>query len=310
MVPEWLRRRKPTGPEILVYVTLGSYGTFNPGAGTYEECRPAVPTIAEETDLSENTVRKALKGLADHGALVAGAPRYDDRGGQLPTVYRLVFGQLVAPPQNLNPPGSTVEGEGVQKDTPGGVPKSEPNQEPPTKNPDTKPSASQRGTRLPDDWKPSAKLGEWLLSKLPEGQWSDHSRQWAIHCTEKFTLYWHSKAGAAGRHLDWDKTWQRWMLTELERYRPAAAGLKTPPAGGQFKTSVEKNADRHERAMVRAHLVEAVMEQGATFDQAVALVDPELKRREALGEVIRMDACPVISYIEGGLIETTREVTA
>ena len=312
MVPEWLRRQKPTGPEILVYVTLGSFGTFHPGTGAYEECRPSVPTIAEETDLSENTVRKALRGLTEHGALIASAPRYDERGGQLPTVYRLMFGQVSGPPQNLKGGGSEFEGDGVQKNTPGGVPKSEPNQEPSTKNPNTKKTeASPRGTRLPDDWKPSEHLAAWLLGKLPEGRWSDHSRRWAVHETEKFTLYWATKTGRDATKIDWDRTWQKWMLTALERYRPAAVG--GAPAG-QFKTSAEKQAEKAERDNVKGKLVDELIERGASVTEAVDLAEAELRRREQAGEPIRLDACPVPGYIEATVIDSSRtsarEVTA
>jgi hypothetical protein len=314
MVPDWLRRRKPSGSAMLIYITLASFGTWNPGSGTYEECRPSVPTLADETDLSENTVRKALRELLDLSALTAGGVRRDERGAQLPTVYRVVFGQVVGPgPQNLKGGGSKSEGEGVQKDTPGGVPKSEGNQEPSTKNQDTKkPSASPRGTRLPDDWKPSKDLGEWLLGKLPEGRWTQHSSAWAKHETEKFTLYWTTKTGREATKIGWDRTWQRWMLTALERYRPVVTG-RADASSGQFKSAAVQNDDRAERARVKALLVDELLDRGLGVQEAQRLAEAALREREQRGETIRVDTCPVSAYIDGKTIDgtatPTREVT-
>jgi hypothetical protein len=175
------------------------------------------------------------------------------------------------------------------------------------------PSASPRGTRLPDDWKPSESLGAWLLGKLPEGRWSDHSRRWAVHETEKFTLYWVTKTGRDATKIDWDRTWQKWMLTALERYRPAATGNAAPAA--QFKNSAEKQADKAARDKVRGVLVDELIEKrGVPVAKAFEVVEAELRRREAAGEVISLDACLVPGYIDVQVIDISttaiREVTA
>jgi hypothetical protein len=134
MVPEWLRVRKPGGAAILVYITLASFGTWNPGSARYDECRPSVPTLAEETGLGESTVRRAIKDLTQLGALEVGGVRRAANGGELPRVYRVVFGQVTAPPSQVPPPGTPDGTGGVSPDTPGGVPEMTPNQEPSTKN--------------------------------------------------------------------------------------------------------------------------------------------------------------------------------
>jgi hypothetical protein len=171
------------------------------------------------------------------------------------------------------------------------------------------PSATPRGTRIPDDWKPSTALGDWLLAKLPEGRWSEHSRKWVLHETEKFTLYWKTKTGREATKLDWDRTWQKWMLTALERYRPAATGGQ--PAG-QFKNAEEKRAEAADQRMVIAHLADAILTKspGTDPDKAYETATAEVKRRAAAGEPVSVDSCTVPGYIEGVVIQTAREVTA
>lgn len=174
------------------------------------------------------------------------------------------------------------------------------------------PSASPRGTRLPDDWKPSKDLGEWLLGKLPEGRWTQHSSAWAKHETEKFTLYWTTKTGREATKIDWDRTWQRWMLTALERYRPVVTG-RTDAAQGQFKSAATQNDERAERARVKALLIDELLDRGAKVEEAQRLAEAALREREQRGEPIRMDTCPVSAYIDdrtiNGTATPTREVT-
>lgn len=182
---------------------------------------------------------------------------------------------------------------------------------PPKKTTEKTPEASPRGTRLPEGWAPSSDLGAWLLGKLPEGRWSDHSRRWVLHETEKFTLYWATKTGRDATKIDWDRTWQKWMLTALERYRPAATGNQPVQ---QFKTAAEKAAEKRERDSVKGKLVDTLLDQGMDVTKAVEVVEAELRRREERGEAIRLDACTVPGYIDVQVIDNgksaTREVTA
>ena len=100
MVPAWLRRKKPSGNAYAVYVTLAAFGKYNPETGTYDECRPAMATLAEECGLSESTVKRALAELYGHGA-VERTTRYDaETRKHLPSIYRVVVGSLVAPDQH------------------------------------------------------------------------------------------------------------------------------------------------------------------------------------------------------------------
>lgn len=66
------------------------------------------------------------------------------------------------------------------------------------------------GTRLPEDWQLKAHLGNWALEQ-------GLSREEVIRESDKFRNYWHSKPGAQGRKIDWDKTFKNWIYSHLER---------------------------------------------------------------------------------------------
>ncbi|XTZ13944.1 hypothetical protein ACQSSU_20820 [Micromonospora echinospora] len=178
MVPAWLVWKQPTANALTVYVHLALFGTFNPGTATYEECRPSKKTLAHGdpkkgypgTGLSESTVGRALRELEKLRA-IKGEPSFDPiTGAQGPTVYRLVFGQLVEEvaaedpmsPVTPPPPVTGDMGGHVTGDTPshatgdrgprvsGGTPPMSPvthNQEPFTKNPSTQSSDHPSGDR-------------------------------------------------------------------------------------------------------------------------------------------------------------------
>lgn len=63
--------------------------------------------------------------------------------------------------------------------------------------------ADPRGHRLPDDFVVTPEMVQWCRSEFPD---LDGRRE-----TEIFRDFWHSKAGASARKLDWVKTWKNWM---------------------------------------------------------------------------------------------------
>jgi len=68
---------------------------------------------------------------------------------------------------------------------------------------------TERGTRLPDDWQPK---------RTPLTEYRDKAPSVNIATeVEKFCNYWHSKPGAGGRRIDWEKTFINWLLTAQER---------------------------------------------------------------------------------------------
>lgn len=129
MVPGWLMLRRPSANAVLVYVHLAMHGWFNQGTATYEECKPSKKTLANGDPkrgypgcgLGEQTVARALRELETLGAIV-GEPRWDAKGGQLPNVYRLMFGGVAEPePEEVRPEAVIAAQQGVSPVIPGGA---------------------------------------------------------------------------------------------------------------------------------------------------------------------------------------------
>ncbi len=104
------------------------------------------------------------------------------------------------------------------------------------------PTVTPRGEEIREEYIEGApKRARQKGSRLPEG-WtlSDDGRTYALgkgltavditNEAAKFANYWHAKAGAGATKLDWDKTWQTWVLTFLERNPRSAprAAAATP----------------------------------------------------------------------------------
>lgn len=63
--------------------------------------------------------------------------------------------------------------------------------------------AAKRGTRLPDDWKPSKDELQWAMTERTDI---------AIGAeVERFRDYWIAQPGAKGVKLDWSATWRNWV---------------------------------------------------------------------------------------------------
>lgn len=90
-------------------------------------------------------------------------------------------------------------------------------------------SNGTRGLRLPADWRPSAADIAWQRG---EQIGDDEARRE----TEKFRDYWHSRAGAAARKLDWSLTWRNWIrkaIDDRNNRRSAVAEPVFDPAQGR-----------------------------------------------------------------------------
>lgn len=94
----------------------------------------------------------------------------------------------------------------------------------PAAKPAPKPK-SPRGSRLPDDWKPS----EADIAFADERIGRDAARTEFL----KFKNYWTAKAGASAVKVDWGRTWRNWILTAAEN-RPKSRG---DPGGGWIMTA-------------------------------------------------------------------------
>jgi len=69
---------------------------------------------------------------------------------------------------------------------------------------------AERGTRLPEDWRPDEELANEMRAEL-----GDVLDLYAEH--RKFMDYWTNLPGAKGVKLDWRKTWRNWMRSAAER---------------------------------------------------------------------------------------------
>lgn len=113
MVPAWLLVKKPKGNDVLIYCTLASHGTWNPGTGVYESCKPSIDLMCEETGLSRSSVKRALDNLLELKA-VRRTLQFTDEGDPAPSLYQVIFGQVIEPVE---------EGVGSQMDRPQAPPK-------------------------------------------------------------------------------------------------------------------------------------------------------------------------------------------
>jgi uncharacterized protein YdaU (DUF1376 family) len=84
----------------------------------------------------------------------------------------------------------------------------------PTKNQEPR-TRGGRATRLAADWEPSDELIAFMRKERPDLNPS--------HTIMKFCNYWQAKSGKDATKLDWDKTFQNWVLQEKEgKAKPAS----------------------------------------------------------------------------------------
>lgn len=105
-------------------------------------------------------------------------------------------------------------------------PQSQPSAEAPAAPSAPATTKSKRGTRLPEDWKPTQRLHDWAAGKHLS---FDLDRE-----NEKFCLHWWSATGKGATKLNWDMAWQKWML-QAEDQLPARRGghLRPVPSSGK-----------------------------------------------------------------------------
>lgn len=289
MVPGWLLEKRVSPMGLAVYVHMASHGTWNPGTARYDECRPAIATLCAETGLSEGSVRKALRELLDHGALTVGGKRYDSRGGQLPMVYRVIFGEVVPPggiTRNTPPP---------QPDTPPGVPPNEPNQEPSTKNQhqELQDADAPSASKLLADWI------DWLKAKgietLPGQTKARYGKELKQALADGFsvkvigkalqTLYQRGKAS--------NPQLLPHILIEVQAIEPVSS-----PPRQQAKSFRQMDAEAADAETARMRVAQDLIDQG-------------MQPRAAYNRAKAMETNAGVPYIEGECIDTTaREVTS
>lgn len=80
----------------------------------------------------------------------------------------------------------------------------------------------KRGTRIPEDFKPTDDMIDWAREKT--------SHVDPIRETEKFIDYWRAKAGRDAAKIDWSGTWRNWMRNAEERAPTRSQPVPRPGA--------------------------------------------------------------------------------
>jgi hypothetical protein len=88
----------------------------------------------------------------------------------------------------------------------------------------SKPSSRDRGCRIPADFEPDLNVA------LSRGM----SRKRAETQAAKFKNYWMAKSGRDAVKLDWEKTWENWVISDLERNPPDAKPEERDDLGGFY----------------------------------------------------------------------------
>lgn len=252
--------------------------------------------FAEATD-GPDSVRSGLKELEDHGYLVR-TRVHDERGRVVGTDFELSWPGNPYPGKPATGPDQQEQDETAGQIHTG---KSEVGKSStkkttsPLEDQKKTPSASQRGTRLPENWMPSDETKEWVRGKVPVALYNRAGVE-----LDKFRFYWLAKTGKDATKLNWDLTFRKWMLNAADRY--GSSPTSGDPSGAQFKNSEEQAIERKKIRTARSRVLDALMEQGRTFDQAKAEIE-SLTDEDFLKLVAPSSAT---GYIDGDVIDSAQ----
>lgn len=157
------------------------------------------------------------------------------------------------------------------------------------------PSASPRGTRLPDDFKPSPEMISWARDNAPGVGWREH---------EKFMDYWRAAPGQRGVKQDWIATWRNWMRKAADDRAGAARPVSGPP-----RLFEELREDRAKEQRTAAQVADQLIAEDPTLSVAEALETARklLTLNQPAGKSLSGGA--PTGYIDGEVIDVGREVT-
>jgi hypothetical protein len=292
MIPGWLLARKPDANDLLVYATLASFGRFNTLAGCYEECRPALSTIAEQAGLSVSSVKRGIGNLLRLGAIERQQRHAEDGKTQLPSVYRVIFGAIVGPQEQGGFTGEPRRGSTGEQG--GGSPVSR-EQEPPTQNHDTQKTADAEvnTAKLLGDWI------DWLKAKgietLPGQTKARYGRELKQALADGFTVPVIGKALQAlyQRGKASNPQLLPHILIEVQATEPVSGPPRQQPKSFRQQDSEAADAETA-RMRIAQELIDGGMQPRAAYNRAKA-----------------METNAGVPYIEGTFRDTTaREVTS
>lgn len=247
---------------------------------------PSNAEIQRKAALSERAIQDAIKALVGIGELRV---QYNAgrRGTNMYTVIMDCTPAESAPPQNLHPAGSAPVPPqnlpGTPADSaPGTV--SEPSS--------NRPSLRAKGTRLPEDWRPSEELIAWTREHAPGVGWPE---------VDRFRDYWHSVPGQRGRKADWEATWRNWVRkAHDDRTRLSPAGSLQRKSG-----AMQEQADRAALIQLASNRVVA---SGGSADDTPAVLAELARLSEVdssqIGELAPsgVETCQPSVYIEGEIV--------
>lgn len=102
-------------------------------------------------------------------------------------------------------------------------------------------SKSKRGARLPDDWFLPMAWGEWAVRE--KGMTPEAVRMEA----EKFSDYWHARAGEGATKCDWQATWRNWIRRACEQGAGGARATSSRPQRSTAADYLRVVQEIHER---------------------------------------------------------------
>lgn len=94
----------------------------------------------------------------------------------------------------------------------------------PVPSPSSASRATEKGTRVPDDFTITEDMKAWAAANVP-----GVNLEWQ---TQKFIDYFASLSGQRAIKKDWRRAWQNWMRTEYERTAPQLQGKVFDPRNG------------------------------------------------------------------------------
>ena len=211
-------------------------------------CFPSVQAIAIRCSAGERTVQENLRALESDGYVSrqfskGRATTYcvtDPRSWRTPAA--------AAPVREAHPWGADDDNGPPQQPhpTPAAAAPLTTKSKSLKKEPELKASQddSRRGTRLPDDWRPSQGVIDWAKENYPGCGLR------AIY--DEFRDYWRSVPGAKGRKLDWDATFRNRVRDKAESPRGSANAnvqqRRKPSAVEQVETAIRERRARETEA--------------------------------------------------------------
>jgi hypothetical protein len=193
-----------SGPHLLMLLCVANFENDDGRPGF-----PSVETLAKMCRMKRRNAQAILSTLRESGELDV-QPNQGPKGTNL---YRTNMGkgvqesagvQVSAPVQVSVVGGAVLGSKGVQVSAPkpeGTIKEPEDS----SRKRSATPSAA-RGTRLADNWEPTADLIDYCRDKRPDLNPNE--------VAEAFRDYWQAKAGKDGRKADWAATWRTWVRNQ------------------------------------------------------------------------------------------------